>query len=121
MATDGFNTEELSSALKDVTNIPSGGVAVKDEAAHQRARDKGWVAPQGFDYDTYNAPLGQARQGNEGGEAVTDAGWNHGAERYEWKTEYNDEYGDVGPPIPELENQLFRSAFIMRKGIKFDK
>jgi ATP-dependent RNA helicase DDX3X len=38
--------------------------------------------------------------------------WHGTATKYEWK----DEYGEVGPRIPELEKQLFGGEFQMRRG-----
>ena len=42
--------------------------------------------------------------------------WGATAQRYEW----NDEYGDVAPAIPELERQLFQNDTITRAGANFD-
>ena len=44
------------------------------------------------------------------------AAWASSAQRYEWQ----DEYGVVAPPMPELEKQLFDHELIMRAGANFD-
>jgi ATP-dependent RNA helicase DDX3X len=32
----------------------------------------------------------------------------------------SEEYGDIGPPNPELEEMLFHNEYINRVGIKFE-
>lgn len=61
-------------------------------------REAGWVEPQKFDYDTYN------NKPKDVGEQQPDLpAWAANATKYEW----SDEFGDVGPPHPELEKMLF--------------
>jgi len=43
--------------------------------------------------------------------------WAHKSKRYE----FDQDFGDIGPAIPELEEDLFRGEFQMQKGIKFEK
>ena len=112
MSTNGLDMEDVATALNDVSKVANNTTPAKNEEAHALARDKGWVEPQEFDYDAYNAS-GKAK----GTDQVAKGDWSHNAERYEWK----EEYGDVGPPSAELEAQLFRSEFINRQGLKFDK
>lgn len=112
MGTDGFGMGGLGTALGDVSNAVHNTAFAKNEEAHNLAREKGWVEPQEFDYNAYNATGGAASAGEVG-----QSEWAHGAEKYEWK----EEYGDVGPPSATLEAQLFRSEFINRQGLKFDK
>jgi ATP-dependent RNA helicase DDX3X len=112
MSTNGFDMEGVEAALKDVTKVSNNTPPAKNEEAHNLAREKGWVEPQEFDYDAYNA-TGKAAAAREVGQSE----WAHSAEKYEWK----EEYGDVGPPSAALEAQLFQSNFINRRGIKFDK
>ena len=109
MSTDALSMEDMGAALADVTNTANN---VKNEEAFALARDKGWVEPQGFDYETYNAS-GRATADNE----ALQTEWGHNAAKYEWK----EEYGEVGPAVPELEQQLFRSEFLNRRGVKFEK
>jgi ATP-dependent RNA helicase DDX3X len=112
MSTNGLDMEDVGTALNDITNVANNTTPAKNEEAHTLAREKGWVEPQGFDYDAYNAS-GKAVAAGE----VIKGDWSHNAEKYEWK----EEYGDVGPPSEALEAQLFRSEFINRQGLKFDK
>ncbi|KAJ6178978.1 hypothetical protein N7519_009439 [Penicillium mononematosum] len=79
------------------------GVGPNAEAAHKVARDKGWTDPVPFEY----AELANNKDHLE---------WAGVAVRYEWK----DEYGDVGPAVPELEDQLFHGDLIARPGAKLD-
>lgn len=65
-----------------------------------KARDAGWTEKTAFNYDEY------MRTGGE------DRDWHGAAKVYEWK----DEFGDVGPEVPELEKILFGGEFQMRKG-----
>lgn len=112
MPTNGFDMEGVGAALKDVTKVANNIPPPKNEEAHNLARERGWVEPQEFDYDAYNA-TGKAAATREAGQSE----WAHSAEKYEWK----EEYGDVGPPSAALEAQLFHSGFINRRGLKFDK
>lgn len=103
----------LNTALDDVTNTHDN----KENDASNLARAKGWVAPESYDYDKYTATPAPAEQpaGDAGDGQLPE--WAANAAKYEWK----DEYGDVGPEIPELEEQLFRNEFINRAGLKIGK
>lgn len=69
----------------------------------QKARGAGWTETTAFNYEEF-ARLGGA-----------DAEWHGTSKVYEWK----DEFGDVGPVVPELEHILFGGEFMMRKGEHF--
>ncbi|KAI7567401.1 DEAD/DEAH box RNA helicase [Hortaea werneckii] len=71
----------------------------KDEFV-ERARAAGWTETTAYDY------VGFQRTG------ASNTDWHGAARVYEWK----DEYGDVAPPIPELEVMLFGGEFQMRRG-----
>ncbi|KAI6851553.1 DEAD/DEAH box RNA helicase [Hortaea werneckii] len=71
----------------------------KDEFL-EKARAAGWSETTAFDYTEFQ------RQGG------SSADWQGTAAVYEWK----DEYGDVGPSIPELEIVLFGGHHQMRRG-----
>src|SRR5271163_4384012 len=123
MAADTFSTDQMKSALMDV-NTTDGATTHVDKEQHldkehalALAREKGWVAPQAYDYETYNAPMGSSAAMAAATEAGQGPLWGHNAVKYEWR----EEYGEVGPAIPELEDQLFRSEFLVRKGLKFDQ
>lgn len=107
---DTFNTGEMKDALADVTNQDA---EAKKTEASALAREKGWVAPQGYNYDAYNASTTEER------EAVGAASllWASSAEKYEW----SEEYGDIGPPHPDLEKVLFKNDYLNRAGVKFDQ
>lgn len=111
---------ELGNALNDATN--SSGEAPgppRDEEKHRQAREAGWVEPQ-----AYNYAAASARPGDQTAPSSLDQiapedmpQWMHKAAKYEWK----EEYGDVGPEVPELEAQLFKGDFRTRQGQFFDK
>lgn len=71
------------------------------QAQLERARGHGWTETVAFDYNSYQ---------KSGGDNPYE--WYGTAEKYEWK----DDYGDVGPEIPELEKILFGNEFITREG-----
>ncbi|KAJ5970587.1 Helicase C-terminal [Penicillium vulpinum] len=94
----GSNTDDMP-----VQGVLS-GVGPTVETAKQVAREKGWTDPVPFEYDE----LANTKDHRD---------WAGVAARYEWK----DEYGDVGPAVPELEEQLFGSDLIIRVGAKIDE
>jgi ATP-dependent RNA helicase DDX3X len=106
------DTAELDIPIKDVTNQQNHTTMNAEAAAV--AREKGWVPPEKYDYSKYTtvAPGGPVE-----GEANNEAPeWASNAAKYEW----NEEYGDIGPPNPELEEMLFHNEYINRVGIKFE-
>ena len=108
---DVFDPTKMQEALGDVTNNPS--VPRADGEDPNLAAEKGWAPPSAYKYDEYNAAGKQAEEIV----AASEEGWASNSARYEW----NDEFGDVGPAVPELEKQLYRHEFTNRKGIKYDK
>ncbi|KAI9374089.1 P-loop containing nucleoside triphosphate hydrolase protein [Aspergillus egyptiacus] len=112
-AVDSFDASAMKDALTDVTNSQN----TKNLEASNIAREKGWVEPEGYDYQKYTAgqpvekPVEDFEQAQQE-EALPQ--WAANAAKYEW----NDEYGDVGPENPALEEQLFRNEFINRAGLK---
>ncbi|OQD83410.1 hypothetical protein PENANT_c017G04874 [Penicillium antarcticum] len=97
---DTLDHQIVSLALSDEENAPPmtdapfklSGVADPEEAARL-----GWTNPVPFDY---TKPDKESRD------------WAGIADRYEWDSEY----GEVGPPNEELEQQLFRGNLIQRVG-----
>lgn len=69
-----------------------------------KAKDAGWTETTAFDYAAYEASGGN------------NADWRGAAKVYEW----NDDFGDVAPAVPELEEILFGSEHQMRKGAHID-
>lgn len=118
---------DLGAALPEVTNQPLPGPP-RDAAKAQIAQDKGWAAPTDFDYGATIPPLpshqadgAAATNGNAPPAIDFNAneelpGWMSRARKYEW----NDDYGDTAPEIPELEKELFGSELRMRPGTRFD-
>lgn len=112
-----FDTSSMAAALPEAAN-GNGPTKLTPE----QLRERGWVAPESFDYEAAMAKSSNAAGVpatvpilESGGEEIP--GWAHNARKYEWK----DEYGDVGPPIPELELQLFQNQNLARRGGKFEK
>lgn len=99
-----FDMAEMGSTL------PATAGNMNAEAA-ALAREKGWAEPQRYNYDAYNAA-------SKDDPAIADAEtWGSNAAKYEW----NEEYGDVGPPNPDLEKMLFRDDYIVREGEHMEK
>ncbi|KAF4276226.1 hypothetical protein KXW98_005561 [Aspergillus fumigatus] len=105
---ESFDVTDISNALKEVT----GEKINKNVEASNLAREKGWVLPEQYDYTKYNS--GSAEKPEEVTEQSEIPEWAAKAAKYEW----NDEFGDVGPPNKELEDMLFRNEFINRAGLK---
>ncbi|CAG8898838.1 unnamed protein product [Penicillium egyptiacum] len=108
-AVDSVSAAEFASAVgSGAGEAPAegvlSGVGPNAEAAQKVARDKGWTDPVPFEY----AELANSKDHLD---------WAGVAVRYEWK----DEYGDVGPAVPELEDQLFHGELIARAGAKLDE
>ena len=91
------------------------------------------IKPVEYDYSVYNASGPEEREAAERGiterlaaeaQAASEADqytssvplWASGAAKYEWQ----EDYGDIGPPHPELEKQLFKDQFINRIGPQFN-
>lgn len=117
-----FDTGEMEAALTESTKIRPeqkyiGAPQDKDEA-ESKARKHGYTAPVPYDYSAYGTRSQAATDGGEGEDIMAPITVGSGintaqAARYEWK----DEYGDVGPKIPELEEHLFTSEFRMEAGL----
>ena len=127
MADASLEDANVNGTLADPATA-NGNVVIKDEQAAQLARDAGWVVPENYDYQTYNASTLEERIAAEAKvaertETVENASttqdvplWASNAAKYEW----SEEYGDIGPAFEELEAQLFRSDLTNRVGLNFD-
>lgn len=104
---------EVTDALNNVSNGTAPGKPPRDEAKYQAARERGWVEPQNFDYEAAVAKNADLVAKTTGDEPM----WAHKSRRYE----FDQDLGDVGPEIPELEQELFLGKFRMSAGIKFNK
>lgn len=90
----------------DMTPL-AGALSEAEVAAHkERAKDAGWVDTIPVDYN-----MQQSSRDDDHANYL-----KHSAV-YEW----DDEYGDVGPEIPELEQDLFGGDFRVRQGNHMDK
>lgn len=75
-----------------------------NEEFAKAAKDRGWTEKVPYDYKSYEAEH----------QPVSD--WHSASKRYEW----SDEYGDVAPRVPMLEQLLFGGEFRMKKGSNFE-
>jgi ATP-dependent RNA helicase DDX3X len=103
---DFVKTEDMAEALPAADGPP------KNQEAYDRARAMGWSAPEPSNNQPDNGAEAQPAEGD-----YVEEGWMHQAQKYEW----SEEYGDVGPKIPELEAQLFNKATHVQKGDLFAK
>ena len=131
-AANGTSTAPLTAKSGNIggSTKPAGA----DDFA-ERARAQGWVKPESYDYETYNAKVtgpGDAKDGDASVDKAAAAefstgssgptftseiiSWGANAAKYEWK----DDYGDVAPRIPELEKLLFGDEFHQRTGNQLD-
>jgi hypothetical protein len=90
----------------DMTPLAGALTEAETAAFRERAREAGWVDNQPVDY-----AVRQSSHDTDMTNYLT-----HSAV-YEW----NDEYGDVGPEVPDLEQQLFGGDFRVRQGQHMDK
>lgn len=95
MSDAGSNAADLSEAVKDQR---------ADDLA--RAKAAGWADPIPFNYEA-TAPSGDGPDESRGS-----AAWLSDAAIYAW----DDEFGDVGEPNPELEKVLFADENLQRAG-----
>lgn len=121
-----FDTAEMSAALSEAgsnagSDAPKPVISepppiVPIEGAAERAREHGFAPPVAYDYDSYNTMTKEERDAAAAEGRYVEPGWAATAARYEW----DDEYGDVGPEDPKLEEELFRHDNVMRKGNAFE-
>lgn len=92
---------EQTRADSPVDTVPGVELTEEQKAAHQKAKEAGWTEKVAIDYAQHER------------NAATDGEWFGAAKVYEWNPE---EYGEVGPAIPELEQVLFEGEFQQRRG-----
>ncbi|QIW99290.1 hypothetical protein AMS68_004808 [Peltaster fructicola] len=77
--------------------------AVDPQAGNEEFRrvveERGWTAPVAFDYTSFE-------------QAENNQAWHGEAARYEW----NEEFGDVAPRVPQLEAILYQGDFRTKVG-----
>jgi len=94
---------------------------IRDDAKAQRAREAGWNEPTAFNYEASTAATREEREAATRAVLDRDAHstdiplWASAGVKYEWK----DEYGEVGPQVPELERVLYKDQFQSRIGGQF--
>lgn len=110
----GWNTEDMAEALPTVENPVAGEGEVT--AVKKNPQEAGWVKKEAYNYEAYNKSAKELIDENAAN-GVGDREWASNAAKYEW----NDDFGDVGPPFPELEQQLFGSEHHVKAGIDFSK
>lgn len=77
------------------------------EAALRHAKEKGWTEPVPYNYSTTGS-----QDATEDAFSHPEAAWLSDAVRYEW----SDDYGEVGPANPDLEQKLFYSEKLVKAG-----
>jgi len=91
--------------------MEDGSLVSMDEAPKPKPSILGWDKPTPLNYEALQAmagtnnPAAPAGDNKDGTEEAVDAepAWASGAAKYEWQ----DEYGDLAPELPELERHLF--------------
>ncbi len=120
-----WGTEDMAASLP----TPE-GAAIASKSSALTPQQFGWAAKVGYDYATYSKTTKELSEEAQGApEPVEDeehAGavggilpgqWANNAAVYMW----DDDFGDVGPRFPQLEQQLFGSEFHVKSGIQFEK
>lgn len=132
-------TETLDVAAVERKNPQEAGLVAVERKNPQEA---GWVAAKKYDYDTYNKSTKEQAEAREAAgqndaeaELAADADadaepetlavgglrpgeWASSGAVYEW----DEEYGDVGPAFPDLEDMLFgKNNNHVRQGLNFEK
>ncbi|OJJ44234.1 hypothetical protein ASPZODRAFT_18425 [Penicilliopsis zonata CBS 506.65] len=105
---DAWDNTAMGEALQEVSTNQQSNINAEAAAL---AREKGWNAPEKYDYSKYIIGAPKPGEGPEPGQLPE---WAASAAKYEW----SDEYGDVGPANEELEEMLFRNEYINRAGMK---
>lgn len=102
------NTADMTEALPEITNVVQSTQPFLDKEKYDAARAHGWVAPN---------PAPPANTADAAEEAVPQILWASQAAKYEWQGDY----GEVGPVVPELEKILFEDELKTTRGIQFNR
>ena len=99
---------KMSNAGNPSADVDHVALARKEQAAKDlvRAKDAGWNNPVPFNYDTVVGGVPNPEETRE------TAGWLSEAVVYQW----DDDFGDVGEPNPDVEKALFFSDHMQRQG-----
>ncbi|KAF2757596.1 DEAD-box protein [Pseudovirgaria hyperparasitica] len=114
---DAFETSAMKTVIESAT-IPAPPLNAADSMA--KVKEHGWVERTAYDYKKFSddRETREAEVVDEAGQPalIEGADWLSSAMRYEW----DDEYGDVGPKIPRLEEELFGKTFRQETGSYLD-
>lgn len=135
-----WGTKDMSAALAagesgPLVQVEDSNPAVAESGASaltltKTPQEHGWTEAEAYDYAAYNKTFKEIAdenaqssmedpsvgiQGAVGG--LRPGEWSGNAAVYEWEGEV----GDIGPPHPDLEKQLFSSEFHVKAGIQFQK
>lgn len=131
-----WGTGDMAAALPDSASQAGDDAGAMVE--RKNPQEAGWVKKQSYNYEIYNksskeladaqaeaAAAGDAEQAEGEGETdnlavggLRDGEWASSGAVYEW----DEEFGDVGPAFPALEEQLFgKKNNHVRQGLSFDK
>lgn len=113
-ANQSFGTQHMARALGDITNTNTDSGAGNAQGGQSGPVAAGWAVKSPYDYRTYNTANGENQQASEQNDEAI--GWASNANRYEW----DEDFGDVGPPNPVLEAQLFGGDNVSRAGKHVD-
>jgi len=92
---------------QSLNNIDPHSSSFDKEAALRHAKEKGWTEPVPYNYSTTGS-----QDATEDAFSHPEAAWLSDAVRYEW----SDDYGEVGPANPDLEQKLFYSEKLVKAG-----
>ena len=88
------------------------------EEGRALVRSCNWPEAVRYEYSVYNVKPDETDENKEGSEAKPlheppkEPDWLHNAAKYEW----DDTYGEIGPEVPELEEQLFHGEHLLSRG-----
>ncbi|RDL31369.1 p-loop containing nucleoside triphosphate hydrolase [Venustampulla echinocandica] len=133
-----WDTKDMSTALAAEDSGPLAQAEGSNPAVAEPAtlavtlaktpQEHGWAAAEGYNYASYNKSFKEIAeenaqasmedpsigiQGAVGG--LRPGEWSSNAAVYEWEGDV----GDIGPPHPDLEKQLFSSEHHVKAGIQF--
>lgn len=134
-----WGTGDMAAALPGATETPDAAVVER-----KNPQEAGWVVAKKYDYETYNKSTKEQAEARvtaaaDAAEARSDLAANAdddvepetlavgGLLPGEWASsgavyEWNEEYGDVGPRFPDLEDQLFgKNNNHVRQGVNFER
>lgn len=119
--TNANRENEFSGTTESTTataTLGQDGMLPNIEEARALVRSRNWPKAVRYEYSVYNAKSDETDENKKASEVKTlleprkEPDWLHNAAKYEW----DDTYGEIGPEVPELEEQLFRGEHIVSRG-----